>query len=216
MTIRTETIHIGSPAVSTPVGVITRADSASLGRGVAFRDIGTSTGCLIYTDIAMYGFASGSNYGERSGIGMDPDFSQVEIRSNNTLVTCFTADGTNFQTRRIDNFRINTTNHTSDATIVDQDTGSVQTNLGASTTITLTLPSNPSEGQNYTIYRVDNQILRVQPAPAEGSSIIVATGKRPNDYYVELGSVGSCVKLVCNTAGDWMAVYENGIITVEV
>tara|TARA_R100001244_G_scaffold25113_2_gene25463 strand:+ start:115795 stop:116439 length:645 start_codon:yes stop_codon:yes gene_type:complete len=214
MTVKTSRIDIGG-SPTTPDGIIASTSTPALGQGVTFRDVDVDTGCLVYTDIAFYGFASGTNAGERSGIGMDVTFAQVEIKNNNTLIAYFTANGTNFQTRRIDNFRLNTTNFTADGTVNVQDTGAVLTNIGAAGTVTITLPSGPSEGQNFTIYRVDNQILRVQPTASESNAIIVAAGKQVDDNYIELGAVGSCIKLVCNTQGDWMAVYENGTITPE-
>ena len=37
----------------------------------------------------------------------------------------------------------------------------------------------------------------------------------PDDNYVELGTVGSSIRLVANTQGDWMAVNESGTVTPE-
>lgn len=189
--------------------------AASLGQGLTVQDgIGT-TGCLMYSDINMYAFATGTVAGERSGMRLDASQIQLEFYYNNARIIYMNGNGTNFQTRRIDNFRINTGNYTTDATLGQQDTGALLTNIGASGLVTLTLPSAPSEGMNYIIYRVENFALRVQPTPAESNAIIIAAGKQADDNYIELGAVGSCVELIANTSGDWMAVYENGIITPE-
>ena len=101
-----------------PDGSLVPEPSAALGRGVKAQDSGADEGCLLYTGRSMYAFATGTNQGERSGMALDPSEAQLEFYYNNSRAAYMTANGTNFQTRRIDNFRLNNTNNASDTPIL--------------------------------------------------------------------------------------------------
>ena len=333
MTVRTEQIDVGG-APGTPDGTIKGIPAAAYGQGVTVRDAGVDEGCLLYSNISMYAFATDTVQGERSGMILEFAGAQVGFYYNNNRIFFINGSGLNLQETILSQWLVGLTNRTADATLATQSTGSITTNIGAAGTVTVMLPSSPGVGHHYTFYRVDNFAFRIQPfagtatgtitnatnfldtetvtidakvytfqtaltnvdgnvliggtvaishanlrkainldptagteyalamtlhptvsatdtatttdltaktagtggnsialaeatatatvsaatllgGTASVSAIIVAAGKQVDGNYVELGAVGSSIKLVNNSQGDWMAVYENGTITPE-
>ena len=331
MTVRTEQIDVGG-APGTPDGTIKGIPAAAYGQGVTVRDAGVDEGCLLYSNISMYAFATDTVQGERSGMILEFAGAQVGFYYNNSRIFFINSSGLNLQETILSQWLVGLTNRTADATLATQSTGSITTNIGAAGTVTVMLPSSPGVGHHYTFYRVDNFAFRIQPfagtatgtitnatnfldtetvtidakvytfqtaltnvdgnvliggtvaishanlrkainldptagteyalamtlhptvsatdtatttdltaktagtggnsialaeatatatvsaatllgGTASVSAIIVAAGKQVDGNYVELGAVGSSIKLVNNSQGDWMAVYENGTIT---
>jgi len=334
MTVRTEQIDVGGTPVL-PNAIIGSDGAAAYGQGLTVRDAGVDEGCLLYSNISMYAFATDTVQGERSGMILEFAGAQVGFYYNNNRIFFINGSGLNLQETILSQWLVGLTNRTADATLATQSTGSITTNIGAAGTVTVMLPSSPGVGHHYTFYRVDNFAFRIQPfagtatgiltlsanvsntetitidakvytfltvlAAGDGnvligaaatdsidnliaaitlgagsgslydaattlhptvtaaagagdtmdataktagtggnaiattetsatgswatatllggtasvSAIIVAAGKQVDGNYVELGAVGSSIKLVNNSQGDWMAVYENGTITPE-
>ena len=211
MSLKTDSVNIGG-SIALPTAIIGSDPSAGYGQGLTVRDAGADVGCLLYTNRSMYAFAEGI-LGERSGMTLE--FSnQLGFYYNNSRICYMNTQGINFQTSVLLEYRTNVANSAATGNITTAGTGSVYTNIGATGTIVLTLPA-AATGWTYTFYRVADFAMRIQPLQAAGSAIIVAAGKQADDNYVELGAVGSSIKLVCNSQGDWMAVSENGTITPE-
>lgn len=102
--------------------------------------------------------------------------------------------------------------HTADDTLTVEESGSVHTNLGATSTVTLTLPASAPEGTIFTFAVQATQELRVDPAAA---AIRDDSGQTSGKYKVA-DAVGECLTLVANSNGDWMTVAKSGTWTEEV
>lgn len=112
------------------------------------------------------------------------------------------------------NVNVQVQNHTADDTLTTIESGKVHTNLGAIATVTLTLPSAPSAGMEFTFHRVAAQAFRVDPATND--AIIYGGGGLMSDgEYLELGSIGAHIKLISNSDGNWMSVSEGGTLNEE-
>ena len=163
MALRTSEVRIGgSPSV--PDGIINGIPNAGYGKGLTVRDADLDTGCLLYSDIPMYAFATGTSEGERSGLSFTPG-AQVDIIYNNAQIASFSGSGLNMQNRAIIQFYRSIGNRTANTALITQNTGNLYTNIGATGLITVTMPSSASTGVGtvYKFYRVENFGLRVQP-----------------------------------------------------
>jgi hypothetical protein len=101
--------------------------------------------------------------------------------------------------------------HTSDDTLAASESGSVQTNLGATQTVTLPLPSSPPEGTQFTFAVQAAYPLRVDP----GTATIRDDSGQTADKYKSASAVGSSLTLVADANGDWATVAKNGTWTEE-
>ena len=102
--------------------------------------------------------------------------------------------------------------HTTDDTLAVEESGSVHTNLGATATVTLTLPASAPEGTMFTFAVQATQELRVDPAAAA----IRDDSGQTSGKYKAADAVGECLTLVADSNGDWMTVAKNGTWTEEV
>lgn len=93
---------------------------------------------------------------------------------------------------------------TANRTLLESESGSLVTNLGASVAVTISLPSAPAPGVNFTFYVQAAQQLRVDPGSAD--KILYLGALAPVDgEYVVASTAGAWVTLFANTNGDWMA-----------
>ena len=93
-----------------------------------------------------------------------------------------------------------------------EESGSVHTNLGATATVTLTLPASAPEGTMFTFAIQATQELRVDPAAAA----IRDDSGQTSGKYKAADAVGECLTLVADSNGDWTTVAKNGTWTEEV
>ena len=96
--------------------------------------------------------------------------------------------------------------HTSDDTLTESESGSVHTNLGATGTITFTLPASATVGTKFTFAVQSAQQLRVDPGTA---TIRDNSGQTP-DKYKWADAVGESLTLVADANGDWVTIAKNG------
>jgi len=96
--------------------------------------------------------------------------------------------------------------HTSDDTLTESESGSIHTSLGATGTITLTLPASATAGTTFTFAVQSAQQLRVDPGTA---TIRDNSGYTP-DKYKWADTVGECLTLVADANGDWVTIAKNG------
>jgi hypothetical protein len=101
--------------------------------------------------------------------------------------------------------------HTSDDTLAEAESGSVHTNLGATGTVTLTLPASATAGTVFTFAVQAPQQLRVDPGTA---TIRDNSGQTP-DKYKWADAVGECLALVADANGDWVTIAKNGTWSEE-
>jgi len=101
--------------------------------------------------------------------------------------------------------------HTSDDTLTTAESGSVHTNLGASGTITLTLPASAPAGTVFAFVVQAVQELRVDP----GSATIRDDSGQTADKYKSADAIGECITLVADSNGDWVTTAKNGTWTEE-
>jgi hypothetical protein len=96
--------------------------------------------------------------------------------------------------------------HTGDDTLAASESGSVHTNLGATQTVTLTLPASPPEGTQFTFAVQAVYELRVDP----GTATIRDDSGQTADKYKSASAVGASLTLVADANGDWATVAKNG------
>jgi hypothetical protein len=101
--------------------------------------------------------------------------------------------------------------HTSDDTLTAAESGGVHTNLGATETVTLTLPASAAAGTVFTFAVQAAQELRIDP----GAATIRDDSGQTADKYKSADSVGECITLVADSNGDWVTITKNGIWTEE-
>jgi hypothetical protein len=101
--------------------------------------------------------------------------------------------------------------HTADDTLTVEESGSVHTNLGASGTVTLTLPASAPEGTTYIFAAQATHELRVDP----GTATIRDDSGQTADKYKTANAIGECLKLVADSSGDWSTIAKHGTWTEE-
>jgi hypothetical protein len=101
--------------------------------------------------------------------------------------------------------------HTTDDTLGAAESGSVHTNLGATGTVTLTLPASAPEGTVFTFAVQAAYELRVDP----GTSAIKDDSGQTADKYKSADAIGECITLVADSNGDWATIAKNGTWTEE-
>jgi hypothetical protein len=104
-----------------------------------------------------------------------------------------------------------TEGHTSDDTLAASESDSVHTNLGATQTVTLTLPASPSAGTQLTFAVQAAYELRIDP----GTAAIRDDSGQTADKFKSASAVGSSLTLVADVNGDWATVAKNGTWTEE-
>jgi len=102
--------------------------------------------------------------------------------------------------------------HTSDDTLTSAESGSVHSNLGATGTVTLTLPTTAPVGTVFTFAVQAAYELRVEPDTA---TIRDDSGQTAGKYK-SADAIGECLSLVADSNGDWATIAKNGTWTEEV
>ena len=109
---------------------------------------------------------------------------------------------------------------TANYTVQAAESGSVLTNLGASGTVTFTLPP-ATVGLHYTFVVRAAQILRVDPNGSETLEttavprVAAAAGKYIGATGSTTGGIGAGLHLVCLEAGKWAVLNFEGTWTTE-
>jgi len=101
--------------------------------------------------------------------------------------------------------------HTADDTLTAAESGNVHTNLGATGTITLTLPASAPQGTVFTFAVQAAQELRVDP----GTATIRDDSGQTADKYKSADAIGECLTLIADSNGDWVTIARNGTWTEE-
>ncbi|MHC4636084.1 MAG: hypothetical protein ACYTBP_01600 [Planctomycetota bacterium] len=102
--------------------------------------------------------------------------------------------------------------HTSNDTLIEAESGSIHTNLGAAGTVTLTLPGSASAGTEFTFAVQAAQELRVDP----GMAAIHDDSGQTADKYKSASTIGSSIRLAVDSYGDWVTLAKNGTWMEEV
>jgi hypothetical protein len=101
--------------------------------------------------------------------------------------------------------------HTADDTLTEVESGSVHTNLGATATITLTLPVSAPAGTTFYFAVQAAQELRIDP----GSVTIRDDSGQTAGKYKSADAIGESLCLVADANGDWVTTAKNGSWTEE-
>jgi len=101
--------------------------------------------------------------------------------------------------------------HSADDTLTAVESGSIHSNLGASGTVTLTLPSSAAEGTIFTFTVQTAQELRIDP----GTATIRDDSGQVADKYKYANSIGCSLTIAADFNGDWVTVAKNGTWTEE-
>lgn len=101
--------------------------------------------------------------------------------------------------------------HTADDTLTAAESGSVHTNLGATGTVTLTLPASAPQGMVFTFAVQAAQELRVDP----GTAAIRDDSGQTADKYKSADAIGECLTVIADSNGDWATIAKNGTWTEE-
>ncbi len=101
--------------------------------------------------------------------------------------------------------------HTADDTLTAAESGSVHTNLGASATVTLTLPASASPGTVFSFAVQAAQQLRIDP----GTAAIRDDSGQTADKYKSAGTIGASLTIIAESAGNWATIAKNGTWSEE-
>jgi hypothetical protein len=101
--------------------------------------------------------------------------------------------------------------HVDNDTLTAAESGSVHTNLGATGTVTLTLPASAPEGTIFTFAVQAAQELRVDPDTAT----IRDDSGQTADKYKAADTIGECITLIADSNGDWVTIGKNGTWSEE-
>lgn len=96
-------------------------------------------------------------------------------------------------------------------TLAMTESGSIHTNLGATGTVTLTLPAGAAEGTEFTFAVQTAQELRVEPGEA---AIRDSSGQTPGKYKAA-SAIGASLTVVADGNGDWAVTARAGTWTQE-
>jgi len=101
--------------------------------------------------------------------------------------------------------------HVADETLTASESGSVHSNLGATGTVTLTLPATPTTGTEFVFAVQAAQELRVDP---DAATIRDDSGQT-SGRYKSASTIGATLTLVADGNGDWATVGKNGTWSEE-
>lgn len=96
--------------------------------------------------------------------------------------------------------------HTADDTLTEAESGSVHTNLGASATVTLTLPASAPPGTVFSFAVQAAQQLHIDP----GTATIRDDSGQTADKYKSSGTIGASLTIIADSAGNWATIAKNG------
>ena len=122
--------------------------------------------------------------------------SMTDCRSGNNITLPYEAGGTK---RRIES-------HIIDDTLTLSESGSIHTNLGAVTPVTLTLPENSTEGTNFTFAVQGAYELWIDP----GNAAICDDSGQTSGKCKYADAIGECITLVADENGDWVTISKYG------
>jgi hypothetical protein len=91
--------------------------------------------------------------------------------------------------------------------------GKILSNIGASSLISITLPTTTEAGIIFKFVRVAAFDMRITPPAA--SKIRYSGGDMADAEYLSLASNGAKLHLVSDGNGDWIATYEFGTLTEQ-
>ena len=91
------------------------------------------------------------------------------------------------------------------------ESGSVHTNLGATGTVTLTLPASASAGTVFIFAVQAAYELRIDP----GTAAIRDDSGQTADKCKSADAIGECITLVADSNGDWDTIAKHGTWTQE-
>jgi len=101
--------------------------------------------------------------------------------------------------------------HTSNDTLTAAESGSVHSNLGATGTVTLTLPASAPAGTVFSFAVQASYELRIDP----GTGTIRDNSGQTAGKYKSADAIGECLSLVADSNGDWATIAKNGTWTEE-
>jgi len=101
--------------------------------------------------------------------------------------------------------------HTADDTLTESESGSVHTNLGASATITLTLPTSAPTGTVFIFAVQSAQQLRIDP----GTAAIRDDSGQTADKYKSANTIGASLTIISDSTGNWATIAKNGTWSEE-
>ena len=101
--------------------------------------------------------------------------------------------------------------HTADDTLTAVESDSVHTNLGASATVTLTLPASAPPGTIFSFAVQAAQQLRIDP----GTAAIRDDSGQTADKYKSANTIGASLTVIAESAGNWVTIAKNGTWTEE-
>lgn len=102
--------------------------------------------------------------------------------------------------------------HTATDTLTRRESGSLHTNLGATGTIVLNLPTAAVKGDCFWFYIMAAQAIQIEPG-ASGAHYINAA-KQVDGKYITSATISDWVLVVADGNADWI-VFEGGTWTVE-
>jgi hypothetical protein len=101
--------------------------------------------------------------------------------------------------------------HIANDTLTAAESGSVHTNLGASSTVTLTLPTSVSPGTVFSFAVQAAQQLRIDP----GTAAIRDDSGQTADKYKSASTIGASLTIIADSAGNWATIAKNGTWSEE-
>ena len=101
--------------------------------------------------------------------------------------------------------------HTEDDTLTASESGSVHSNIGATGTVTLTLPDAPVAGTFFTFAVQSANELRIDP----GTAAIRDDSGQTAGKYKSADTIGECICLAADSNGDWITIAKNGTWSEE-
>jgi hypothetical protein len=101
--------------------------------------------------------------------------------------------------------------HTDNDTLIAAESYSVHTNLGASATVTLTLPASAPTGTVFSFAVQSAQQLRIDP----GTTAIRDDSGQTADKYKSASTIGASLTIIADSAGNWATIAKNGTWSEE-
>lgn len=101
--------------------------------------------------------------------------------------------------------------HIDDDTLIADESGSVHTNLGASATVTLTLPSSAPTGTVFSFAVQAAQQLRIDP----GTAAIRDDSGQMADKFKSANAIGASLTIIADSVGNWATIAKNGTWSEE-
>lgn len=101
--------------------------------------------------------------------------------------------------------------HIGNDTLTATESGSIHSNLGATATVTLTLPTSAAVGTVLTFAVQAAQELRIDP----GTAAIRDSSGQTAGKYKSAAVIGACLSLVADANSDWTTTAKSGTWTEE-